>query len=174
MDWMNQIGGLLGKYTGNPQEHQQEAENDFDQVSQSAPRESLASGIGEVFRSNQTPAFGQLVGQMFSSANGEQKAGILNQLLSSGAGGALLSQFSGILGGKRQVSAEDAERVPPDQVQKMAETAEQQDQGIVDRLSDFYAGHPTLVKSLGAGALAIIMGKMAGGRGRGGGLGGLF
>jgi hypothetical protein len=111
---------------------------------------------------------------MFSKANGEQKAGILNQLLSSGAGGALLSQFSGVLGGKRQVSPEDAEHIQPDQVQQMAETAEQHDQGIVDRLSDFYAGHPTLVKSLGAGALAILMAKMAGGRGRGGGIGSLF
>ncbi|HWR51538.1 MAG TPA: hypothetical protein VN428_10550 [Bryobacteraceae bacterium] len=168
---MNQIGGLLSKYTGSPEEHQQEAERDFDQVSQNAPRQSLASGIDEVFRSNQTPAFGQLMGQMFSNANSHQKAGILNQLLSSGAGGAIASQF---LGGKRQVSPEDAEQVPPDQVQKMAETAEQQDQGIVDKLSDFYSEHPTLVKSLGAGALAILMSKMAGGRGRGGGIGSLF
>ncbi len=115
---MNQIGGLLSKYTGSPNENQQDAERDFDQVSQNAPRPSLASGIGEVFRSDQTPAFGQLMGQMFSNANSHQKAGILNQLLSSGAGGAIASQF---LGGKRQVSPEDAEQVPPDQVQKMAE-----------------------------------------------------
>jgi hypothetical protein len=176
MDWMNQIGGLLGKYTGNAGEPHQDAEKDFDQVAQNAPRQSLASGIGELFRSNQTPPFGQLVGQLFSNANGQQKAGILNQLLSSGAGGALMSQFSGILGGKRQVSPEEAQNIPPDQVQKMAETAEQHDNSVVDQLSHFYAEHPGLVKALGAGALAFVMGKMAGGRGKGGGggIGSLF
>jgi hypothetical protein len=149
MDWMNQLGGLLGKYAGGQTPREDEADRDFDQVSRNAPRESLANGIGEAFRSDRTPPFAQMVSQLFSRSDGNQKAGILS-----------------MLGGNRN----DADRVAPEQVRQMAERAEQQDPSIIDKLSNFYAEHPTLVKTLGATAIGVALSKMAGGRGRAGGL----
>jgi hypothetical protein len=146
---MNQLGGLLGKYAGGQAPNEDEANRDFDEVSRNAPRASLADGIRETFRSDRTPPFAQLVGQLFSRSDNNQKAGILS-----------------MLGGNRN----DADRVPPEQVQQMAEKAEQQDPSIVDRLSDFYAEHPTLIKTLGVTAIGVALSKMAGGRGRAGGL----
>jgi hypothetical protein len=49
----------------------------------------------------------------------------------------------------------------PQQVQDIAAAAEQHDPSVVDRVSDFYSEHPTLVQTLGAGALALVLGKMA-------------
>jgi hypothetical protein len=46
-------------------------------------------------------------------------------------------------------------------VQELAAKAEQQNPGIVDRMGDFYAEHPTLVKAIGGAALAIALGHMA-------------
>src|SRR5579875_1997742 len=56
---------------------------DFEQVAQSAPQPQLAAGLSEAFRSNQTPPFAQMLGTLFSQSNGQQQAGILNQLLGS-------------------------------------------------------------------------------------------
>jgi hypothetical protein len=38
---------------------------------------------------------------------------------------------------------------------------EQHDPGIVEKMSEFYAAHPTLVKTLGSVAVMIAMRKMA-------------
>jgi hypothetical protein len=45
-------------------------------------------------------------------------------------------------------------------VSTIATHAEQQDDSIVDRLSSFYAQHPTLVKTLGVLALSAVMSHM--------------
>jgi hypothetical protein len=42
----------------------------------------------------------------------------------------------------------------------MAAEAEKKNPSVVDRVGEFYADHPTLVQALGAGALAVAMGKM--------------
>jgi hypothetical protein len=86
-------------------------------------------------------------------------------LLSSLAGGALgnLGGLGGLLGGgsQPQVTPEQASQMTPEQVQQIAAQAEQHNPGIVDRMGDFYAEHPTLVKTLGGAALAIALGHMA-------------
>jgi hypothetical protein len=159
MDWMNQITGLLGKYGDDPRQYQgrdDEVQRDFDQVAGTVPRSSLAEGLAAAFRSDRTPPFSQMLGQLFGQSGREQKAGILNQLLSTGAASGLL----GMLGGKKQVSPEEADRISPDDVQRAAEETERRDPSIVDRLSEFYADHPGLVKTLGAGALAIAMSRL--------------
>jgi hypothetical protein len=87
-------------------------------------------------------------------------------LLSSLAGGALgnLGGLGGLLGGggsQPQVTPEQASQMTPEQVQQIAAQAEQHNPGIVDRMGDFYAEHPTLVKTLGGAALAIALGHIA-------------
>ncbi|HXA67004.1 MAG TPA: hypothetical protein VNV82_17735 [Bryobacteraceae bacterium] len=46
-------------------------------------------------------------------------------------------------------------------MQQLAEHAEKQNPSIVDQASQFYAQHPTLVKSLGVGVLALVMSHMS-------------
>ena len=139
----------------------------FDQVAQSVPQSTMAEALSHTFRSDQTPAFGQMVGTMFGQSNGEQKAGMLNQLLSSVGPGALASLAGGgmlsrlLSGGARQLTPEQAQDVSPETVQQLASHAEQADPSIVDRAGSFYAQHPGLVKTLGAGVLSIAMAKLA-------------
>jgi len=44
---------------------------------------------------------------------------------------------------------------------RWAEHAAKQNPSIVDQASEFYAQHPTLVKSLGAASLALIMSHLS-------------
>ena len=78
--------------------------------------------------------------------------------------------LGGLLGGQGQVTPQQASQVPPDAVQQLAAHAERANPSIVDAVSGFYSQHPDLVRSLGAGALALMMGAMArhGGQGQGG------
>ncbi len=76
----------------------------FDQVAEAAPSSALAEGLSAAFNSDQTPAFGQMLSTLFNNSSGEQKAGIINQILSSVPPGTLTSLLSGaglagILGG---------------------------------------------------------------------------
>jgi hypothetical protein len=171
MSWLDQIGGLLQQYQGaGAQQAPNNVQNDFGQVAQSAPQSAIAEGLAAAFRSNQTPPFGSMLGQLFGQSNGTQRASILNTLISAlgptviaqilanrGAGG-----LAGMLGsGQREVTPEMAEQVPAEAVQEIAERAEQKDPSIIDMASNFYAEHPTLVQGLGAAALTIALAKVA-------------
>lgn len=166
MNWMDQLGGLLQQYAGaTPNQQTQSAEQDFDQLINVAPRQAVSGGLAESFRSDQTPPFPNMLGQLFGNSNGMERAGMLNTLLST-AGPGLLSAVMARYGGQipqtqAQMSPEEADRIPPEAVQEMAEEAQKSDPSVIDRVSDFYAEHSTLVKSLGAAALAVAMSGMA-------------
>lgn len=142
-------------------------QDDYTQVAQSAPPAHIAGGLAEAFRSSQTPPFAQMLGTLFSSSNPQQRAGILNQLLGSLGPGFLtsagLNHLSGLLAGDGQgnVTPEQASQVSPQSLQELAEHAEKQNPSIIDEASQFYAQHPTLVKALGAGSLALIMSHLS-------------
>ena len=53
----------------------------FGQIAQNAPSDLLAKGLSAAFASDQTPAIGNMVGQLFGQSNGAQQAGMLNQFL---------------------------------------------------------------------------------------------
>ena len=139
----------------------------FDQAAQSVPQSDMANALSHAFRSDQTPAFGQMVSNLFSQSNGEQKAGMLNHLLASVGPGGLSqipggSMLSGLLsGGSNQVTPQQAQNIPPEAVQQLASRAEQTDPSIIEKASSFYAQHPTLIKTLGAGVMSIAMAKLA-------------
>jgi len=161
------LGNLLQQYIGGAVANNGKAADDFDQVAQNAPRASIAQGIASALRSDQTPPFPQMVSQLFGQSNPDQRAGMLNSLL-GGAGGGLLGSVAGgalgkIFGGNApsKVTPEQAAQVSPEQVQELAEKAQQENPGIVDRMSDFYAEHPTLIKAAGGAALAVALGYMA-------------
>jgi hypothetical protein len=167
MGILDSLNDVLKKYSGTGTPNATDASQHFDQVAQAAPQNVVAEGLTEVFRSNQTPAFGNLVGQLFNNSTGEQKAGMLNQLLSSVGPGALAQLAGGgalasLLGGvNKELTPDQAQNVSPDLVQQLAAHAENKDPSIVEKASAFYAQHPTLVKTLGGAALSIALAKVA-------------
>lgn len=182
MQWMDQISGMLQQYGGaNPAQPSETVEDDFDQFTQAAPPSTVSQGLAEAFRSDQTPPFNQMVGQLFNNSNNQQRASLLNTLIAaagpvvisqvlsrmgggaaSGGGGGGLSSLIGLLGGgQTQVTPEQAAQIPPEAVQQIAREAENQDPSVIDRISGFYSEHPTLVKTLGAAALTIALMKIA-------------
>ena len=172
------LGNLLQQYLGGVSAAPGNVNEHFDQAAQSASPDLLSQGLSALFRSSETPPFGQLAGQLFGQSNPTQQAGMLNQLLAGmgpgvlasligGAGGAGSSGLGAILGQltgggtSTSVSPAQASTLTPDQVQVIAAHAEQHNPSIVERMSSFYAEHPTLVKTLGSAALSIALAKMA-------------
>jgi len=167
MSVLDSLSGLLGKYMSDEKQNTADAAEHFDQVAHAVPQNVVANGLAEVFRSNQTPAFGNLVSQLFSNSTGEQKAGVLNQILATVGPGALAEIAGGgvvaeLLGSTNKgVTPEQAQNVSSQMVEQLATHAENKDPSIVDRASAFYAQHPTLVKTLGGAALSIALRKVA-------------
>ncbi len=174
MSWMDHVNDILQRYSGSNPNTASNAPADFEKVAQHAPPSALSSGLAEAFRSPTTPAFGQMIAQLFGNSNGEQRAGILNHLLASAgpSAGELLrklggGQTSGVApsgpGAQSQpnVTPDQAQQVHPDTVRELAEQAQKHDPSIVDRAGEFYAQHPKLVQGLGAAALALVMSRVS-------------
>ena len=167
MTLLDQLGNVLKQYTEGATQNAANATEHLDQVAQAAPQSVIAEGLAAVFRSDQTPAFANLVSSLFSQSNGDQKAGMLNKLIASigpgnlaqlGGGGML----AGLLGGgAKEITPQQAQNISPELVQQIATHAEKADPSIVDKASAFYAQHTTLVKTLGGAALSIALAKVA-------------
>ena len=166
------LGSLLSKYLNVPAgQSAPDAENHFDQVAQQASPDVMSQGISDALRSDQTPSLGEMASQAFSKANPQQQAGLLNQILGSLNPGSLgsLGSLGGVLGGlvgqfgggQAQVTPEQASQVSPQQVQDLANHAEQHAPGIFDKLGSFYVQHPQLVKTLGSAAVTVALAKIA-------------
>jgi hypothetical protein len=185
MDLMKELSGLLQQYQGaQPDQAPDTIDDDFDQIAQATPQPALSDGLAAAFRSEQTPEFGQMAANLFNNSNPQQQAGLLNTILkyagpailgrimaggggggagSAGGGGGLsdlINIFKGG-GGQPELTPEQAQQIPPEAVQQVADEAQKQDPSIIDRISDFYAEHPTLVKTLGTAALTIALSKIA-------------
>ncbi len=160
MSWMRELGGLLEQYTGATAANAPaSAVDDFDRATQVAPREELADGLAESFRSPQTPPFPQMLAELFGHTGATQRAGILNTLLAT-AGPALLSGALARYGLGTRVTPEQAAHLPPEAVAEAAAVAEQHDPTIVERISSVYAEHPELIKHLGAAALTVALARI--------------
>jgi hypothetical protein len=133
----------------------------FQQVARSVDSSTLAQGIAAALRSDDTPPFSQLVSQLFASGSGDQKLATINTLLSAVTPEQRARFASMIPGLGVATTPSAAQTISPDAVQQLAEQVEQHDSGIVDRMSQLYAAHPGLVKTLGSVAMMIAMRKMA-------------
>jgi hypothetical protein len=168
------LGSLLSQFAGGG--NAANAPDQFHQAAQNASPDLVSQGLSAMFRSDKTPAFGQMSGQLFGQANPTQQAGMLNQMLGSmgpgvlasllggaggGALGGVLGQLTGGGAAPATLTPEQASKLSPAQVQDIAHHAEQHSPGIIDKMSSFYAEHPGLVKTLGGAALAIALAKMA-------------
>ena len=140
-------------------------EKQFDHVAQHASTDEVGAGLAAAMRSDQTPAFGNMVGQLFGQSSSTQQAGVLNQILASLGPAALGTAGGGLLGrllqpGQTQLTPDQASQLSPAQVTEIAAHAEQQQPGVIDQVSQFYAQHSGLIKMLGGAALAVTLAKM--------------
>jgi hypothetical protein len=172
MTWADKVSNLLKQYTtsGGAAAAAQPAPDvhaHFDEVAQAAPSSAIAEGLTAAFNSDKTPAFGQMLSTLFNNPNGDQKAGMVNQLLSSVSPGMLTQVLSGaglagLLGaGKTQLTPEQAQQLSPEAVQQLAAHAQNANPSIVESVSTFYAQHTALIKTLGGAALTVALAKVA-------------
>ena len=157
---------LAGKVTGKTPD----VSSSYDRLAGTVPSSTLAEGLTDAFRSDQTPPFGNMVSNLFNQSSPGQKAGLLNQILGGlgpgaltqlAGGGGALAGLANVLPKSGNVTPAQAQQVSPEQVRALAEHAEQKNPSIVDSAASFYAQHPTLVKSIGAGALALLVSKIS-------------
>lgn len=164
MKWLN----LLGKYmdrqpTGgekNPGYQHVGGEvmvhRDFDEVVRRAPRPALAGALAAGIRSKQTPSFGESVARLFARANPQQRAGMLNMLLTV-APDTVRGDLAGMFSRNRDVRPEDTSGLSPDLVRQVTEVAARKDLGLVDRMAEYLADYPSLIKNLDIATLAVTM-----------------
>lgn len=163
-----QLTDILSRYAGSAQP-QAETPAHFDEATRATSAESLGGALSSMFRSNSTPPFGEMVGNLFGQSSAEQRAGVLNHLAQSlgpaaaAAGGGILGKLLGSQAAGAtppSITPAQASQVSPGDVAQIAAHAEQQNPSVVDRVGSFYAQHPALVKTLGAAALAVALGNM--------------
>jgi hypothetical protein len=180
-----ELGKLLDQYVDSS--NSDHAEQDFDEVAPHAPQQAVSQGVAEAFRSDQTPPFPNMIAQMFGRSDPDMRANMLNHLIATAgpavmsgllgrSGGGMaggLGNLGGLLGGlfgggggfgqgqMPQVTSEQASQIPPEAVEELAREAQDRDPGIIDRVSDFAAQNPTLVKGLGAVAAGIALNHIA-------------
>ena len=173
------LGSLLQQYIGSANTASQDPQAHYGEVAQNASTDLISQGLAAAFRSDATPPFGQMAGQLFGQSTPNQQAGMLNQLIAAlgptvlsslmqgsggGSGASGLGSILGQLTGgdpHATITPGQASSLSPEQVQVIADHAEKHDPSIIDAISGFYAEHPTLVKTLGSAALSIALAKMA-------------
>ena len=148
-----------GTPTGNPEEH-------FDQVASAVPSSTMAGGLAQALGSGGSGGFGEMASKLFANSGGGAQAGMLGTLMAA-AGPAVMARFAqghagsplaGMLQqGQTSVTPEQAASIDPSEVQALAQNVHAENPGIIGSISNIYAEHPTAIKALGAGALAIAM-----------------
>jgi hypothetical protein len=164
---LSQLKEMLGQYTGaTAAQPPQNVHRDFDDAAQNAPPETLADGVNQAFNSDQTAPFHQMVSQLFSSGNAQQRTGLLQKLLGAVDPSALPAGVGSSPGlasllGNTTVTAAQAQQLPPQAVEQLARHAQSQNPSVVQEISGFVAQHPGWVKTLGAGVLTVVLSRMA-------------
>lgn len=170
MGILDNLGDLMKQVEGGSAS-KEDVHAAYDQVAGTVSQGTLTDGLAHAFRSDQTPPFEQMVAGLFGQSNATQKAGLLNQLLGA-LGPQDLARVAAAVGlgtlagaaSTGSVTPQQAEAVSPEAVQTLAREAAAKDPSVMDRAAGFYAQHPTLVKAVGAAALALMMSKMSGRR----------
>ena len=144
----------------------------YDQMAGAVPKGTLADGLSHAFRSDETPPFEQMVSGLFNNSTPDQKAGFVNHLLGvlGPAGFARALSAAGMGHGPQDVQSggsltpQQAAQISPEAVRALAQQAAAKDPSIIDKAANFYSQHPTLVKTIGAGALALLMRQISASR----------
>jgi hypothetical protein len=131
---------VLGRYANPQDQPPPHVFDDFDNVAREAPPEMLSGGLEDAFRSDATPPFEQMVGQLYDRSSPDVRSSLLREIL-----------------GRREHEG----HLPVNEVENVAREAAQANPSIIQRVSRFYAQHPQLVQTLGQAAIGIAMSGMA-------------
>ena len=161
MGLLDDVKGMLAQYAAGTAPAG-DATAHFDQMAQAVDQSTIAQGIAAAMRSTDTPPFAQMVSQLFANGSAEQKMAMIGTLLSS-LSPDQRARITSMIPGLASVASGAASptAIPPSAVQSLAEHVEQHDPGVVEKMSAFYAAHPTLVKTLGSVAVMIAMRTIA-------------
>jgi hypothetical protein len=124
MTWMDTINNIISRYSGaggGAASAPADPHEDYRAIAQSAPPQVMADALSHTFRSDQTPSFPEMVSNLFRQSNPDQRAGLLNHLISAIGPGALASipALKDLAGGQT-VTPQKANQISPDQVQQIA------------------------------------------------------
>lgn len=151
---------VLNRYANARRDHPPTGvEHDFDQVARQVPPKDFEEGLAEAFRADETPPFEEMVADLYGRSDPDTRAGLLDNILPN-LGGALADRLRNMTSGGR-VAANRTSEIEPAQVQEMAREARATNPGILERVSQFYAKHPDLVRNLGGIAMGIALNRMA-------------
>ena len=143
MNLQEMIGGLVNQVSGNQ-----------------------PSTVGAALSSLGADKIGELVGGSAGEMSSEQRGQMAGSLLSGfSASGIDLQSLLGKLGVNSAV-ADNPEQASPEDVAALAAHAHENHPGIFQSAMSFYEEHPTMVKTLGAIAVAAIAKHVADGSGQ--------
>ena len=154
MSILDQLSGILSSLTGGNLNDQQAGEH-YDQIASQVPRSQLGAAIGPALASLGGSQVQQSVSNSASQMDSQQRGNLVQTLLgglggAAGAGG-ILSQL-----GVNPSVQNDPQSASPDEVGRLAAHAQSNNPDVFHRAMSFYSEHPTLVKALGAAAIAGI------------------
>ena len=170
MSWTDKVGSLLKQYStsgGAAAQPAPDVHAHFDEVAQAVPPEYLGRRHRRGIPLRQDSCNGsdgfqplrpiqrRTKGRLAKRADLLINPATLTQILSGAGLGGILSGLGSSL------TPAQAQQIPPEVVQDMANHAEKANPSIVDSLSNFYAQHSALIKTLGGGALTIALAKIA-------------
>lgn len=156
MSWVGLLDGLLKRYAGSGAAKQSYVDRDYGQFARSAPRDVMAAGMADAFRSPETPPFPEMIAKIFSQADPRQREGILD-ILDRATPPKARDEWFGPAG----PGGRDGDGVSPEEVQELASRIEVDQPGVVDDFGRFLSGHPDLFRSLSGEVLAEILGGAA-------------
>lgn len=160
---------ILHRYTdGKKPMPPPEIEDDFGEVAHEAGQDAIQDGIAEAFRADETPTFEEMVAVLFENSAPEVRAGLLDSLLAGLPPSGHFVRDKGVLSdiwrkyhAGARVAAQRAAEVDPADVEQVARQAREQNPGVLERVSRFYARHPEVVRNLGSVAMTVVLGRIA-------------
>ena len=139
--------------------------DDFREVVMRAPEDAIAQGIAATLRSEGTASFAQMVAGLFLHSDGEQRAELLNILVTCiGEDTKHALRNAGLFGldpDSGQVTAEITMQLSPEAIGGIAVEAKRRDSVVIDRISTFYAQYSAIVSKLDAHAVLRILTHIA-------------
>ncbi len=154
MSLLDQLSGVLSNAMGGNLSDQQAGAH-YDQIANSVPQSQLGAAIGPALASLGGGQVQQSVTNSAAQMNPEQRGNLMQTLMGglggAGALGGLLSQL-----GISPSVQNDPQSASADDVGKLAAHTQANNPDVFHQAMSFYSAHPTLVKALGAAAIAGI------------------
>jgi hypothetical protein len=157
MGWQDLIGGVLNQFTGSAAAPGQDPHAQYDQLSSIVPSSVIGSVIGPALGSMATQEVTQHLLGSANAMNPEQRGTLFSTLLSGFTSqGTDASSLLGSLGISPGVAA-DPQSASAQDVAALAAHAHENAPDVFHKAMEFYSEHPTLVKTLGAVAVGLIV-----------------